>query len=149
MCGNNFVLANLFMRECISTFMDEETIQEAKRISHEIVRNEFPDEEEYFDFLFDLTIQEIQELEPGKETEFLREMRAVHPELVLGYTPIIIILTVQILGDFTHRNLATEDIIKKRIESISESKEILGLSKYFAQYRDKEKDKEKGKEEKK
>ncbi|MBU7016195.1 MAG: hypothetical protein HXS44_01705 [Theionarchaea archaeon] len=128
--------------------MDELTTQEVKRISHEIVRNEFPDEEEYFDFLFDLTIQEIEELEPGRETEFLREMRAVHPELVLGYTPIIIILTVQILGDFTHGTLITEEIIKKRIESISESKEILGLSKYFARYRDKEKEKRKEREEK-
>ena len=127
------------MRECILTPMDERTIQEVRKISHEIVRNEFPDEEEYFNFLFDLTIQEIQELEPGRETEFLREMRAVHPELVLGYTPIIIILTVQILGDFTHKTLVTEDIIKKKIESISESKEILGLSKYFTQYKEKEK----------
>ena len=127
------------MRECTLTPMDERTIQEVRKISHEIVRNEFPDEEEYFDFLFDLTIQEIQELEPGRETEFLREMRAVHPELVLGYTPIIIILTVQILGDFTHKTLVTEDIIKKKIESISESKEILGLSKYFTQYKEKEK----------
>jgi hypothetical protein len=129
------------MRECILTFMDERTIQEVRKISHEIVRNEFPEEEEYFDFLFDLTIQEIEELEPGRETEFLREMRAVHPELVLGYTPIIIILTVQILGDFTHSTLVTEDIIKKKIESISESKEISGLSKYFTHYRDKEKEK--------
>jgi hypothetical protein len=55
--------------------MDEKTIQQAREISREIVRNEFPEEEEYFDFLFDLTIQEIEELEPGKETEFLREMR--------------------------------------------------------------------------
>ncbi|KYK33855.1 MAG: hypothetical protein AYK19_12875 [Theionarchaea archaeon DG-70-1] len=67
--------------------MDEQVIQQAKVISREIVKKEFPEEEEYFDFLFDLTIQEIKELEPGKEAEFLREMRAVHPELVLGYTP--------------------------------------------------------------
>ena len=55
--------------------MDKKVIQQAREISYEIVRNEFPEEEEYFDFLFDLTIQEIQELEPGKEMEFLREVR--------------------------------------------------------------------------
>ena len=56
-------------------YMDKKVIQQAREISYEIVRNEFPEEEEYFDFLFDLTIQEIQELEPGKEMEFLREVR--------------------------------------------------------------------------
>lgn len=55
--------------------MDEQIIQQVKVISHKIVEKEFPEEEEYFDFLFDLTIQEIKELEPGKEAEFLREMR--------------------------------------------------------------------------
>lgn len=55
--------------------MDEQVIQQAKVISREIVEKEFPEEEEYFDFMFDLTIQEIKELEPGKEAEFLREMR--------------------------------------------------------------------------
>ncbi|MBU7045395.1 MAG: SIR2 family protein [Theionarchaea archaeon] len=44
--------------------MDEYTIQEVKTISRDIVRNEFPEEEEYFDFLFDLTMQEIEDLEP-------------------------------------------------------------------------------------
>jgi len=54
---------------------DENFIQEVKTISRKIVEEEFPEEEEYFDFLFDLVIQEIEELEPGKEGEFLREMR--------------------------------------------------------------------------
>ncbi len=114
--------------------MDEQFIREVRAISHEIVKNEFPEEEEYFDFLFDLTMQEIEELEPGKEAEFLREIRAVHPELVLGYTPVIIILAVQILGDFTHDKLVSEDIIKRKIEKIlggKDSREIHGLSKYF------------------
>ena len=55
--------------------MDKNFIQEVRTISREIVRKEFPEEEEYFDFLFDLTIQEIEELEPGDEAKFLREIR--------------------------------------------------------------------------
>ena len=86
--------------------MDEKVIQKVRSISYEIVKNEFPDEEEYFDFLFDLTMQEIKKLEPGKEAEFLREIRAIHPELILGYTPIIIILTVQVLTEVTHREIS-------------------------------------------
>lgn len=58
-----------------TTKMDEYTIQEVKTISRDIVRNEFPEEEEYFDFLFDLTMQEIEELEPDDETEFLKKIR--------------------------------------------------------------------------
>ena len=45
--------------------MDAQSTQEVRMISHEIVKKEFPDEEEYFDFLSDLTIPEIEELEPG------------------------------------------------------------------------------------
>lgn len=55
--------------------MDENIIQEVKTISRDIVINEIPEEEEYFDFLFDLTMQEIEELEPEDEIEFLKEIR--------------------------------------------------------------------------
>ena len=50
-------------------------IKATREFSREIVEKQFPEEEEYFDFLFDLTIEEIGELKPGKETEFLREIR--------------------------------------------------------------------------
>jgi hypothetical protein len=56
----------------------------------------------------------------------------------LGFTPIIIILTVQILGDFTHGALITDEIIKEKIETLSESEEIPELSKYFAEYKRRE-----------
>ena len=103
-------------------------------ISRKIVEKEFPEEEEYFDFLFDLTIQEIEELEPGKEVEFLRQMRAVHPELTLGFTPLVIIFAIQILTEATPERI-TEDIIKKRITKIlkdeNERKKISGISKHL------------------
>ncbi|MBU7025939.1 MAG: hypothetical protein HXS48_03280 [Theionarchaea archaeon] len=124
--------------------MDEQVIQQAKVISREIVKKEFPEEEEYFDFLFDLTIQEIKELEPGKEAEFLREMRAVHPELVLGYTPIIIIITVQFLGEFTYRSLKKSKIkdenAKKAaeiVENKNEQQKISVISDYLIDYLEK------------
>jgi len=123
--------------------MDEQVIQQARVISREIVKKEFPEEEEYFDFLFDLTIQEIKELEPGKEAEFLREMRAVHPELVLGYAPIVIILTVQVLTEIIHRKIKgeipEEELIKELInektiailEDEDTKRKLSGISKYF------------------
>lgn len=117
--------------------MDERIIQQAKIISREIVEKEFPEEEEYFDFLFDLTIQELEELEPGKEAEFLKQMRAVHPEAVLGYTPIIIIIAIQVLGDVIYQGIKTEDIIKKRIAAIlgdNDSKEALKILKNLEKY---------------
>lgn len=49
--------------------MDKQLVQEARRISLEIVKKEFPDEEKNFDFIFDLIIQVLEELELGKETE--------------------------------------------------------------------------------
>lgn len=124
--------------------MDEQVIQQAKEISRKIVEKEFPEEEEYFDFLFDLTIQEIKELEPGKEAEFLREMRAVHPELVLGYTPIIIIITVQFLGEFTYRSLKKpkikDEIAKKAagiVEDTGEQQKISVISDHLIEYLEK------------
>jgi hypothetical protein len=119
--------------------MDEQFIQKVRDVSREIVANEFPDEEEYFDFLFDLTIQEIEDLEPGKEMDFLREIRVIHPELALGFTPIIIILTVQILGDFTHDNPVTDTMIKQKIAEIlgNNKEKIPVLYKYFEKYRKK------------
>ena len=112
--------------------MDTLVIQQAREISREIIENEFPEEEEYFDFLFDLTIQEVEELGTGKEVEFLREMRAVHPELVLGYTPIIIILTVQFLGEFTYRsprkNKFKDEIAARTAEIIKDEGEQRKIS---------------------
>ncbi len=126
------MVANIFIAVVPVSCMDERIVQQAKLISREIVEKEFPEEEEYFDFLFDLTIQEIEEIEPGKEAEFLKQMRAVHPEVVLGYTPIIIILAIQVLGDVMYRGIKTEDIIKKRIAAIlgdNDSKEALKILK--------------------
>ena len=116
--------------------MDEQFIQQVRTVSQEIVANEFPDEEEYFDFLFGLTIQEIEELEPGKEVEFLREIRVIHPELALGFTPLIIVLTVQILGDFTHGTPVPEETTKKKIADLLKNDEgrIHTIYKYFAKY---------------
>ncbi len=94
--------------------MDEHTLQKVKALSREIVEKEFPEEAEYFDFVFSLTIEEIEELEPGKEEEFLKDIRAIHPELALGFAPIIIMLAVQILQDITYQNLS-DKAIKKRI----------------------------------
>lgn len=121
--------------------MDEKVIQQARALSYEIVKNEFPDEEEYFDFLFDLTIQEIQELGPGEEMEFLREMRTAHPVIALGFTPAIIILTVQLLGRFIHDSLTGEEIkneILNKTEEISENdkerKKMEVLIPYLVEY---------------
>jgi len=123
--------------------MDEKAIQQARDISQEIIKNEFPEEEEYFDFLFDLTIQEIEELEPGKEAKFLREMRAAYPELVLGYAPIVFILTVQVLTEINRRKISRgeekkeemKDLIDKNIRVLLEDeisrRKLSGVSKYF------------------
>lgn len=120
--------------------MEEQVIQQAKEISRKIVEEEFPEEEEYFDFLFDLTIQEIEELEPGKEAEFLREMRAIHPELVLGFTPIVIILTVQVLAEIPPKKIkpdgeSIKNLIDERIRAIlkdnSSRGRFSGIDKYF------------------
>lgn len=132
-----FAICQPFYIPLVVNTMDERFIQQVKTISREIVANEFPEEEEYFDFLFDLTIQEIEELEPGKEAEFLREMRAVHPELVLGYTPIVIIISVQILTEVTHRKI-TENTIKKKVAAIleddSNDEKISAICKHLAKY---------------
>lgn len=90
--------------------MDEQFIQEVKTTSREIVEKEFPDEEEYFDFLFDLIIPELQEMEPGKEAEFLREIRAVHP-FTLGCTTVVIAVAFQVLSRYTYRDMDAEDDI--------------------------------------
>lgn len=90
------------------TTMDEQFIQEVRTVSHETVKSEFPDEEEYFDFLFDLIIPELQEMEPGKEAELLREMRGVHP-LVLGCTSVVITVVFQVLARYTYRDMDTDD----------------------------------------
>jgi hypothetical protein len=91
-----------------SARMDEQGVQEVKTVSREIVEKEFPDEEEYFDFLFDLVIPELQETEPGKEAEFLREIRAVHP-LALGCTTVVITVAFQVLSKYTYRDIDSED----------------------------------------
>ena len=53
----------------------DSVIRATREFSREIVERQFPDEEEFLDFLFDLVIREIEELKPGKETEFLEEIR--------------------------------------------------------------------------
>jgi hypothetical protein len=135
----NFFVCQPFYVPPPGKFMDEQFIQKVRDVSREIVANEFPDEEEYFDFLFDLTIQEIEDLEPGKEMDFLREIRVIHPELALGFTPIIIILTVQILGDFTHDKPVADTMIKQKIADIlgNNKEKIPVLYKYFEKYRKK------------
>lgn len=69
--------------------MDEQFIQEVKTVSREIVEKEFPDEEEYFDFLFDLVIPELQDMEPGKEAETLKKIRDEHPSARKRTTDVI------------------------------------------------------------
>lgn len=102
--------------------MDEQIIQQSREISRKIVEKEFPDEKEFFDFTFDLVIQELEELEPGKEVEFLREIRVVHPEMVLGFTPIVIILTFHVLTKVIQRKV-TEGVIEgESIKDIIEKK---------------------------
>lgn len=54
--------------------MEKNFIQEVKTISREIVEKEFPEEEKYFGFIFDLIIQEIEEPESGKERDFFKEI---------------------------------------------------------------------------
>lgn len=109
----------------------EEDLRKARTIARKIVNNSFPNEIEYFDFLFDLIVREIGDLEPGKEMEFLREIWAVHP-MGLGYTSIVITVSVALLCRGA-ADAISEDMIKKKIEDIIEEaneKEILAISKY-------------------
>jgi hypothetical protein len=89
-------------------YMDERFIQEVRVISYEIVEKSFPEEKEYFDFLFGLIMPELQEMEPGEEAEFLREIRGVHP-LALGCTAVITVV-FQVLAQYTYRNMDSDDI---------------------------------------
>lgn len=95
------------MKKSSNSVMDEATIQLVKKISREIVRKEFPDEEEYFDFLFDLVIERLQEVEPGKEPEFLKELRTLHP-IVEGGTAAVITLTFQVLSRYTFSDIENQ-----------------------------------------
>jgi hypothetical protein len=95
------------MKKSSNSVMDEATIQLVKKISREIVRKEFPDEEEYFDFLFDLIIERLQEVEPGEEPEFLKELRTLHP-LVEGGTAAVITLTFQVLSRYTFSDIENQ-----------------------------------------
>lgn len=101
--------------------MDEQLVQEVKAVSREIVEKEFPEEEEYFDFLSNLIIPELQKLKPGEEPQFLREIRAVHP-LALGCTAVVITIVFQVLTQIKYRviegegdkdGIITEESIKK------------------------------------
>lgn len=95
------------MEKSSNSVMDEATIQLVKKISREIVRKEFPDEEEYFDFLFELVIERLQEVEPGEKPEFLRDLRALHP-LVEGGTAAVITLTFQVLSRYTFSDIENQ-----------------------------------------
>lgn len=126
------LFANLFIVALLVISMDKEVIQQTRAISREIVKKEFPEEQEHFDLLFDLTIQEIEELEPGKEEEFLEQIRAAHPDRVLGFTPYVIIYTFQVLIDPSCE--PTEEVIRRRILEIlkhENSKKIPGISEHL------------------
>ena len=113
-----------------SVELDEHVIQEMKTISREVVEKEFPDEEEYFDFLFDLIMPELQEMEPGEEPEFLKEIRAVYP-LALGWTPVVITAVFQIVTQVIYRDINPNDTNEKIITQKGISKiieDILGDS---------------------
>ena len=100
-------------------YTDKQIIQEVKLSSREIVKEKYPEEEEYFDFLFELIIPELQEMEPGKEAEFLREIRGAHP-LALGCTAVITVV-FQVLAKRTYREMDMddiEDIIKEDVQRI-------------------------------
>lgn len=116
---------------------NEEILLRAKSISREIVDREFPDEKEYFDFLFDLTIDEIKDMESGKEVEFLRVMRSGHPRLDLGHTPNVIVATFEALY-FAYHGIR-EDVIEKKIATIleeegSDKEKIPVISEYLTGY---------------
>jgi hypothetical protein len=66
---------------------------------------------------------------------------AVHPKPVLGYTPVVIILTVQILRELSHRSLTEGDIkdiiIKKTADITGDElgKRIIPiLARYMTEY---------------
>ncbi|MBU7046361.1 MAG: hypothetical protein HXS54_07970 [Theionarchaea archaeon] len=96
------------MEKQSAEYTDEQFIQEVKKISREIVKENFPEEEEYFDFLFELIMPELQEMEPGEEAEFLREIRGAHP-LALGCTAVITVV-FQVLAKYTYRNMDVDDL---------------------------------------
>jgi hypothetical protein len=113
--------------------MDEQLVDKARVLSREVVEKEFPEEAEYFDFLFDLTIEGIEKKKKGGETEAVRGLRALYPELV--YTVVVATLAVQVLTDFTHRTLITEESVRDKIaallESEDERKRVYVVTKYF------------------
>ena len=88
--------------------MDEQFIQEVKAVSREIVEKEFLEEVEHFDSLFDLILPELQEIEPGKETEFLRKIRTEHPS-AFNRTTVVITAVFQVLARYNYYAL-DEDI---------------------------------------
>ena len=101
------------MEKQSAAYTDKQLIQEAKLISREIVKEKYPEEEEYFDFLFELIIPELQEMEPGKEAEFLREIRGAHP-LALGCTAVITVV-FQVLAQYKYYNINTEETVENDV----------------------------------
>jgi hypothetical protein len=101
------------MEKQSAEYTDEQFIQEVKKISREIVKENFPEEEEYFDFLFELIMPELQEMEPGEEAEFLREIRGVHP-LALGCTAVITVV-FQVLAQYRYFSIDTEVTVKNDV----------------------------------
>ena len=62
---------------------------------------------------------------------------AVHPELTLGYTPIIIILTVQILGELSRRPLTEgeiKDVVAEKIAGFIKGEREKRMVSVLAQY---------------
>ena len=123
------------MEKQSAEYTDEQFIQEVKKISREIVKENFPEEEEYFDFLFELIMPELQEMEPGEEAEFLREIRGAHP-LALGCTAVISVV-FQVLAQYRYYNIEgigkkdviTEEKVEKIITNIlGDSEEQEGFS---------------------
>ncbi|MBU7016197.1 MAG: hypothetical protein HXS44_01715 [Theionarchaea archaeon] len=134
-------------------YTDERFVQEVKTISREIVKEIFPDEEEYFDFLFELIMPELEEMGrgEGEREEFLKEIRGVHP-LAVGCTAVITVV-FQVLAQYRYYNiegivkkdLVTEEKVEKIITNIlgdgEEHEEFSGVPRILMQYIEKAKSK--------
>lgn len=108
--------------------MDEQFVQEVKKISQEIVEKEFPKERESFDSLFDLIISRLQEVGPGKEAEFLRKIQAEHPSAPKRLA-VIITAVFEVLARHTYYEIDGDDNginteeITKILEKMVENKD--------------------------
>jgi hypothetical protein len=111
-----------------TSIMDEQFVQEVKKISQEIVEKEFPKEKENFDSLFNLIISRLQEMGPGKEAEFLRKMQAEHPSTPKR-TTVIITAVFEVLARHTYYEIDGDDNgidsddIRRILEKMVENKD--------------------------